>query len=234
MKNRASVFRTIPPLLGRETIGDRHMKTATRTCDSVGFTLIELLVVIAIIAILAALLLPALNKAKQKAQGIQCLSNLRQMTLAWTQYSHESNDSIPYATVLSNDIEPYVWVMGMLDYSPSNRSNWDITQDIQKSPLWPYCGKAAGIWRCPADPSTVVPSSGPFAGRRVPRVRSIEMNLWMGGANGWLNTGWQGCSSPPWRLYVKLSDIRNPGPAWTCLFLDDHPDMIQWGGSPSI
>ncbi len=57
--------------------------------------------VISLIATLAAMLLPALNKAKAKAQGAVCMNNMRQLTLAWIQYGHDSNDRIPYARQLS-------------------------------------------------------------------------------------------------------------------------------------
>jgi len=71
-----------------------------------GFTLIELLVVIAVIAILAALLLPAINKGKLKAQGLQCMSNHKQLALAWRMYADDNHDVLVYASDDPGD--PYV------------------------------------------------------------------------------------------------------------------------------
>src|SRR2546421_444431 len=193
-----------------------------------GFTLIELLVVIAIIAILAAMILPALTRAKLKAQGIQCMNNHRQLTLAWLSYAHEYQDRFLYASGAGFGRDQTTWVGGEMDFSPGNRSNWDISYDIQVSPLWPYC-KSAGIFKCPADLSSVIPSSGPFAGRRTPRVRTMSMSIWFGGAGGTLATGFPGVTSPPWRLYLRLSDLVAPGPTGTALFWDEREDSVNVG-----
>jgi len=196
----------------------------------VGFTLMELLVVIAIIATMASLLLAVLARAKQKAQGIQCMNNHRQLTLAWLVYALENRDCFLDASPGSpNGARGTPWMGGYLDFDPANESNWDVSRDIQTSPLWPYCGKCAGIFKCPADRSTVIPSSGPFAGRRTPRVRSMSMSIWFGGLGGTLNTPYPGVSSPPWRLYGRPGDLVDPGATSTALFWDEREDSINWG-----
>ena len=188
-----------------------------------GFTLIELLVVIAIIAILAAMLLPVLSKAKCKGLGISCMNDHRQLTLAWRMYTEENNDNLLYASHGPTPDplkDPYVWCKGQIDNNPGNRSNWDINQDITKSPMWPYCGKNAQIWRCPADRSFVTVN-----GERKPRVRSMSMNFWIGGFIG----DDYGLSGGGWQLYRKMSQMTPPGPSKIFVFLDMREDSIDWG-----
>ena len=192
------------------------------------FTLIELLVVIAIIAILASLLLPTLSKTKTKTQGIQCMNNHRQLMLAWRMYSDDNRDVLLFATAdARGGNAPYSWVQGLMDFDPNNRSNWDIEQDIKRSPMWQYCGKSAGVWKCPADQSTVKPASGPFAGRIVPRVRSMAMSIWVGGWEGQD----AGCSGPAWRVYLKSPDMVNPGPSHVWVLVDEREDRINYGNA---
>jgi prepilin-type N-terminal cleavage/methylation domain-containing protein len=207
------------------------MNISSRKKPGRAFTLIELLVVIAIIAILAAMLLPALTRAKLKTQGIQCMNNHRQLMLAWRMYAEDNHDVIVYSTAdPGGPYAPYSWVQGVLDFSPGNPSNWDVSQDIKKSPLWQYCGNSAGIWKCPADQSTVQPSSGPFAGQTVARVRTMSMSIWVG---GWKQNDGSvtdaGCSGPQWRVYSKLTDMSNPGPTQTWVLTDEREDRINYG-----
>ena len=95
-----------------------------------GFTLIELLVVIGIIAVLAGLLLPALDGSRQKARGLQCMNNHRQLTMAWKMYTDDNHDTLLYASEgLFGDprVDNYAWVRGWLDFNPANPANTDLS-----------------------------------------------------------------------------------------------------------
>ncbi|KAB2674847.1 MAG: type II secretion system protein [Verrucomicrobia bacterium] len=184
------------------------MKTHSIRTRSRGFTLIELLVVIAIIAILAGMLLPALGKAKTKADGVLCMSNGRQLMLAWRLYSDDYSGNL--VASLSMNGRP-VWVEGGLDFgSPANTNVAYITN----GPLFKYGGRSTAIYKCPADKAAV--AKLPKV-KYTPRIRSISMSQAFD-FGGWLPV-------PPYRTFAKDSDIANPSKTW--VFVDEHPDSIN-------
>ena len=193
-------------------------KSPSRTKKA--FTLIELLVVIAIIAILAAMLLPALAKAKTKAQGIQCMSNLKQMGLGFLMYPTDNEDLLLASLGVPAEQRRVRWVEGGLNFDPSNQSNWDLNKDLVNSPLMPYVGKNSAIWRCPADRSQIsIPLSRTAPAQTLPRVRSNSMSQ-VFDFGQWL-------PESGYRVYKKGADIVNPGK--TFVFVDEHPDSLNDG-----
>ena len=168
------------------------------------FTLIELLVVIAIIAILAALLLPALSKAKAKAQQIACESNLRQLQLAWNIYVEDHNGDMPI-----NYGDPYEWVLGNVQTSAN-------IVDLQTGSLYPYVPNV-GVYHCPADSSRM-------PGTSIFKIRTYSLNVFLNSSPNIYYAN----------IMTKYSDMITNGPSQTFAFDDENELSVDDGGFGSF
>jgi prepilin-type processing-associated H-X9-DG protein len=194
--------------------------------------LTELLVVIAIIAIIASLILPALARAKARAQGTFCLNNTRQLIMAWMIYADDHNGLLAYnlgrssrtASVASSVAGPAMienWVNNVLDWelSPDNTNSAALVE----TGLGPYASKSAALYHCPSD--NVVSELQRNAGW-VSRVRSYSMNAMIGDAGNFSQTG-VNVNNTNYVQFFRTFNI--PQPADIFVFLDEHPDSIDDG-----
>jgi prepilin-type N-terminal cleavage/methylation domain-containing protein/prepilin-type processing-associated H-X9-DG protein len=198
----------------------RGLAGAARIWHPVGFTLIELLLVVAVIAILAALLLPVLASAKAQAARTQCLSNQKQLAVAWALYTGDNREAFVLNgfDTAQESTKAHLWVYGGGHGDPATLTNSQYLVGATYaffSPLLP----SAPIYKCPADRS-----SSWYAGTEfVPELRSYSMNSYIGtpGANTVLSQGW---NTSGYRVYMKSSDV--DAPVNRFVFMDVNPASI--------
>ncbi len=199
----------------------------SRRSGTEGFTLIELLVVLAVIAILAALLLPALSRARQRAESIVCQNNLRQLHLAWTLYAQDNRGELApnlgYNPALPN------WVDGYMQYETGAGNDSYLKRILPEAAdtsllVKPGIGRIGhgylqpGSFRCPGDRSFVV-----LNGRRTPRARSYAMNEVMG-YGGYYR--WGGRSEYLQYDYLIMDQVAEHPTAQIFVFGEEHEDVI--------
>lgn len=222
--------RQITGNFGCEDLAD-FSRRHSRCWSAQAFTLIELLVVIAVIAILAAFLLPILDKAKIRAQGIQCVSNMRQLMLGWQVYTDENSGHYPVngSTYLANqapvgeDVGNPSWVAGVLSSTVADPDNTNTTllvgQAYEKFGSIGGYVKNPAVYHCPGDLSL-------DPGSHQPRVRSASMNSWINPGKTNIAAGYW---SSPFKKFAQPTDFHGVSSSDIYVCLDESVETINDG-----
>jgi prepilin-type N-terminal cleavage/methylation domain-containing protein/prepilin-type processing-associated H-X9-DG protein len=210
---------------------DRLLQVKFSTRRARGFTLIELLVVIAIIGILASILIPALARSKARAQGVFCVNNTKQLTLAWVMYADDHGGRLAYNLGVEgvnkvSDVDASQmhmnWANNQLDWT-LNTDNTNVLK-LTDNGLGPYVSKSAGAFRDPADNVLHPDQQGQgWSGR----VRSYSMNAMIGDAGEFSASGVNE-NNPEYMQFFSYGAVARRA-SDIFVFVDEHPDSIDDG-----
>jgi prepilin-type processing-associated H-X9-DG protein len=192
------------------------------------FTLTELISILAMLLILGAIQWPSMANTHGKGPVASCLDNHRQLVRAWESYAQDNEGRLVgnldggNVSTLSNSNR--TWVLGWIDLNIGSdsvfpqayggRANTNMFVLSQLSPLSPYLGHRADVFKCPADKSL---SPGTHV---APRVRSVSMNSYMGENRPYTSA---------YRQFKRISEITEPKPSHAFVFTDEREDSINDG-----